>query len=116
MSTETLSIPALEVGEPTVGAVSDRRADIDAKMASVAALLQETKCEGLLLLEPENFAWLTSGAVARGQLDATEVPAIYCNGEARWVLSSNVDSQRLFDEEIDGLGFLKNTIVREAAA
>src|SRR5207302_9555624 len=25
--------------------------------------------------------------------------------EGRWALSSNVDSQRLFDEELDGLGF-----------
>ena len=27
------------------------------------------------------------------------------SAEGRWVLSSNVDSQRLFDEELDGLGF-----------
>ena len=32
-------------------------------------------------------------------------PALYCNGEHRWILSSNVDSPRLFDEEVDGLGF-----------
>jgi Xaa-Pro dipeptidase len=105
VTTDTLSLPALEVGEPKVGAVSDRRADIDAKMARVAALLQEVNCEGLLLLEPENLAWLTSGAVARGQLDPTEAPAAYCNGEARWILAGNVDSQRIFDEEVDGLGF-----------
>ena len=42
-----------------------RRADIDAKQAAVAGLLREVGCEGLLVLEPPNFAWLTSGAVAR---------------------------------------------------
>jgi Xaa-Pro aminopeptidase len=105
VSTETLSLPALELGEPTVGAVSDRRVDIDAKMARVGALLQEVNCDGLLLFEPENFAWLTSGAISRGQLDPAESAAIYSTGEARWVLANNVDSQRLFDEEIDGLGF-----------
>jgi Xaa-Pro aminopeptidase len=105
VSTDTLALPPAEVGSPTVGAVLDRRADIDAKMAVVTALLQEVKCEGLLVLEPDNFAWLTSGAVARGQLDPADAPALYCNGEARWILACNVDSQRLFDEEIDGLGF-----------
>jgi Xaa-Pro aminopeptidase len=105
VSTETLALAPAEAGSPTVGAVLDRRADIDGKMALLAALLQEVKCEGLLVLEPENFAWLTSGAVSRGQLDPAEAPALYCNGEARWILASNVDSQRLFDEEIDGLGF-----------
>lgn len=84
---------------------SDRRADIERKMAQVASLLQKVKCDGLLLLEPENFAWLTSGATARGVIDADEHPAVYCNGEQRWILSSNVDTQRLFDEEVDGLGF-----------
>ncbi len=105
MTTETLSVPALELGEPTVGAVLDRRSDIDAKMGLVAALLQEVKCEGLLILDPENFAWLTSGALGRGQLDPAQSPAAYCNGESRWILASSVDSQRIFDEEVDGLGF-----------
>jgi Xaa-Pro aminopeptidase len=88
-----------------VAAASDRRADIDAKMGRVAALLVEAGCEGLLLLEPENLAWLTSGASHRGGLDPAAAPAAYCNGEQRWLLSSNTDSQRLFDEEADGLGF-----------
>jgi Xaa-Pro aminopeptidase len=84
---------------------NDRRADVDSKMALVAALLQECGCDGLLILEQDNLAWLTSGAIARGILDPRELPAVYCNGDARWLLSSNVDSQRMFDEEIDALGF-----------
>lgn len=88
-----------------VDAISDRRADIDAKMARVAQLLQEVDCEGLLLLDPANFAWLTSGAMSRGLGDTAAEPAAYSNGEHRWIISSNVDSQRLFDEEVDGLGF-----------
>jgi hypothetical protein len=84
---------------------NDRRADVEAKHARVAALLKEAGCDGLLVLEPENFAWLTSGAAARGILDTGETPGLYFNADGRWVLSSNVDSQRLFDEEVDGLGF-----------
>jgi Xaa-Pro dipeptidase len=83
----------------------DRLADIEAKHAKIAALLKEVGCDGLLVLEPENFAWLTSGAASRGILDPAEQPALYFNADGRWVLSSNVDSQRLFDEELDGLGF-----------
>jgi Xaa-Pro aminopeptidase len=105
VSINTVTHPFLALGEPAADGVSDRRADIEQKMAQVAALLSETGCEGLLLLGPENFSWLTSGAVPRGQLHSDESPALYCNGEQRWLLSSNVDSQRLFDEELDGLGF-----------
>jgi Xaa-Pro aminopeptidase len=98
--------PPTETGEFQLPNVSDRRADIDAKSARVGALLQTVGCEGLLLFEPENLAWLTSGATARGQFDPASTPAVYCNGEQRWIIAGNADSQRLFDEEIDGLGFL----------
>jgi hypothetical protein len=105
VTAETLPQPTPPTAAPSADAVSDRRTDIEAKTAGVAALLQEVGCEGLLLLEPENFAWLTSGGTARGVLDPDQAPALYCNGEQRWVIASNVDSQRLFDEELDGLGF-----------
>jgi Xaa-Pro aminopeptidase len=105
ITAETLIHP-LEAGKAvTPETPPDRRADIDSKHARVAAFLQEVGCEGLLLLEPENFAWLTSGAAARGILDPAELPALYFSADGRWVISGNVDSQRLFDEELDGLGF-----------
>jgi Xaa-Pro aminopeptidase len=84
---------------------SDRRADLEAKQVRIAALLQEVGCEGLLVLAPENFVWLTSGATVRGIIDPAQEPGLYFSAEQRWVLSSNVDTQRLFDEELDGLGF-----------
>jgi Xaa-Pro aminopeptidase len=83
----------------------DRRADIDAKQLQIAALLQECGCEGLLILDADNFGWLTSGGAARGIFSAAEMPALYFTVEGRWVIAGNVDSQRLFDEELDGLGF-----------
>jgi Xaa-Pro aminopeptidase len=106
VSAETLVQPTTPIaGETQADAVSDRRADIDAKMIEVADLLQEVACEGLLLLDSANFAWLTSGAMSRGLGDAAAEPAAYSNGEHRWIVASNVDAQRLFDEEVDGLGF-----------
>src|SRR5579884_3547875 len=106
VTTDTLVQPTtLTTGTTMADAVSDRRADIDAKMAKVAELLREVGCEGLLLLDPANFAWLTSGAMIRGLTEPAAEPAAYSNGEHRWIIASNVDSQRLFDEEVDGLGF-----------
>jgi Xaa-Pro aminopeptidase len=105
VTAETLQLPSPTIALPDAASVSDRRADIEAKMGRVASLLQEIGCEGLLVLEPENFAWLTSGATFRYLLDSAAAPALYCNGEARWVVASNADSQRLFDEAVDALGF-----------
>lgn len=106
MTAETLVQPtALTAAAAHADAVSDRRADIDAKMAQVAELLRQVGCEGLLLLDQANFAWLTSGAMWRGVNDLSSEPAAYGNGEHRWIIASNVDSQRLFDEEVDSLGF-----------
>jgi Xaa-Pro aminopeptidase len=85
---------------------SDRRDDIDAKQQKVARLLTEVGCEGLMILDPANFTWLTSGAVARCILDPKEQPGLYFTPTQRWLLCSNVESQRMFDEELDGMGFL----------
>jgi Xaa-Pro aminopeptidase len=83
----------------------DRRADIEAKQAQVVALLAGLDCEALLILEPENFAWLTAGATARGVVDEQQLPGLYVSADVRALLVSNIDSQRFFDEELDGLGF-----------
>jgi Xaa-Pro aminopeptidase len=84
---------------------SDRRSDVEAKQSRVAQLLRKHEQDGLLLLSPENFTWITSGATSRGPFDPNSAPAIYCTPEARWLLASNADSQRLFDEEMEALGF-----------
>src|SRR5438132_1129365 len=84
---------------------SDRRTDIEFKQTIVTKMLADVGCDGLLVLEEENFAWLTGGGSARGIVDREEMPALYVNNDGRWLLCSNVDTQRVFDEEIDGLGF-----------
>lgn len=107
ITSETTLFPAISGPADTIGSehFSDRRADIDYKVTLLADLLESVDCEGALFFLPENFAWLTSGATARGILNPEEMPAVYCNGDQKWLLCSNVDSQRLFDEELDELGF-----------
>jgi hypothetical protein len=98
--------PSADAPAVAVETVSDRRTDLDVKQKRMAAELQEVGCDGLLVLEPENVAWLTAGATVRGVLDPAEAPGLYFSPEQRWVLCANVDSLRFFDEEVDSLGFL----------
>jgi Xaa-Pro aminopeptidase len=105
ITAETWLKPLSLASERDIGSEPGRRSDIDARQVRVARLLEEVGAEGLLIFQPENFAWLTSGATARGILDPAEFPALYFTPEQRWLLASNVAVQRLFDEELDGLGF-----------
>lgn len=104
MSIDTIS-PAVDPSEYTLQGRSDRRSDVESKQSRIAQLLKRHERDGLLLLAPENFTWITSGGTARGPYDPASAPAIYCTPEARWLLASNADSQRLFDEEMEALGF-----------
>lgn len=84
---------------------SDRRLDVDAKQQLIGQFLQQHKCDAILLTNPANFAWLTGGGMARGHLQSADLPALFFTPESRCVLCCNVDSQRIFDEELNGLGF-----------
>jgi Xaa-Pro dipeptidase len=79
--------------------------EIAERQSFVASLLVEINADQLLLLEPANLAWFAGTPLARGALDPTEQPALVVSAHQRWVVSSNVDSQRLFDNFLDNLGF-----------
>ena len=102
--TEQVAIPQ-SLPDMSLMAASDRRADVEAKHAQVARLLAEQKCDGLLVFDADTLAWLTAGASGRGIVDPAALPALYYTAEGRWIVCSNADSQRLFDEDLDGLGF-----------
>jgi Xaa-Pro dipeptidase len=97
--------PPAPIGAELDEAIRQRRADIDAKQAAVARILTEMECEGALLFMPAHVAWFTDGLNVRGLIAESERPGIFTNGRQRWLVCSNVDSQRLFDEELDLLGF-----------
>lgn len=85
--------------------ISARRADIDAKQSTLLPILEELGCEAFLLFMTAHVSWITSGLNVRGLYAESERPGVYTNGKQRWILCSNIDSQRLFDEELDQLGF-----------
>jgi Xaa-Pro aminopeptidase len=82
-----------------------RRLDIDGKQQLVAQLLHDTGCEGLLVLHPPNFRWLTSGANPVGLYGRDELPGLFFNSQQRWLLAPATDTPRYFADELDGLGF-----------
>src|SRR5262245_5500247 len=86
------SAPAASIAS-SAAAGSDRRGDVDAKQVLVASLLREFSCDSLLVLHPENFAWLSGGGAARGVLDADAFPALFYSTDARWAVCANVDTQ-----------------------
>ena len=91
-------VPATAANE-----LADRRKDIDEKQTWVAGLLADTGCEELLVLSRRTSPG-DQRRTARGVLDPAELPAVYFSPIAR-IISANVDSSRLFDEELNGLGF-----------
>ena len=84
---------------------TDRRSDIDAKQALIGRHLEAMSCDWALLLMPAHVAWLTGGMNVRGLIADGERPGVFVNGSQRWLVCSNIDTQRLFDEELDALGF-----------
>ncbi len=87
-------------------AVRARRADIDAKQAILTRLFTEMECEAVILFMPAHVAWFTGGMTTHGLIADGERPGVYTNGRQRWLVCGNADSHRLFDEELDGLGFM----------
>lgn len=82
-----------------------RRLDIDAKQELIAKLLHDCECEGLLVIHPANFRWLTTGAMPAGLAGRDEAPALFFNAHQRWLVCSATDSSRFFADELDALGF-----------
>lgn len=94
---------AMEI--PLRDRATTRREDVEFKQMILARLLADAECDSVLLLEPMNFRWLTSGSLLRGTFGPDEFPALFANSHQRWLLCSSTDTQRFFDEELDGLGF-----------
>src|SRR5581483_2034675 len=82
-----------------------RRAELDAKQARVADLLTEVGADGLLVLDPANIAWIAGAPLCDDVPDPADWPALYLTPTGRWLVSASIDTQRLFDQYLDGLGF-----------
>ncbi len=84
---------------------SARISEVAERQAFVARLLESAKAEQLLLLDQPNVTWFAGASLARGILDPQDEPCLIVAPNARWLVCSNVDSQRIFDTYLDQLGF-----------
>lgn len=102
------SLPAL--ADPTLDhedrELAERRADIDAKHRLIAEWLDANGYDALVLGRTDSLSWFTSGGEL-GQSMTSEQGAVllYINRISRAIVTDNVHSARVFDEEVAGLGF-----------
>jgi Xaa-Pro aminopeptidase len=83
-----------------------RRADVEEKQRRIVALLDATGHDGVVLGRADSIAWFTSGGDL-AQCFGSEASAVllYVNRTSRAVITDNVQSARVFEEELAGLGF-----------
>ncbi len=86
--------------------VARRRADVDTKHRRVVAFLQALGYDSVVLTRADSIAWFTAGGdVAQDLTSEQGSVALFINATTRAVLADNVQSARVFEEELAGLGF-----------
>ncbi len=87
--------------------VARRRADVDAKHRRVIDFLQALGYDAVVLTRADSIAWFTAGGdVSQDLASEGGSVALFINATTRAVLADNVQSARVFEEELAGLGFL----------
>ncbi|MGC8638853.1 MAG: M24 family metallopeptidase [Isosphaeraceae bacterium] len=83
-----------------------RREDVEQKHARIREFLDATGQDAVVLGRADSVAWFTSGGDL-GQDFSSEYSSIllFINRACRAVVSDNVQSSRVFEEELAGLGF-----------
>jgi len=103
------SVDPMWANEPatilTPHAPIDRRDEVDYRHERIANLLDECQADGMLLTLPENVSWLTAGGTLPHSPVRSESVAAFVMTQGRWILCNSSQTQRLFDEELDRLGF-----------
>ncbi len=86
--------------------MATRRAEVEAKHRRVIAYLDAHDYHALLLSRADSIAWFTSGGDVGQNLGADGASvALFITRGCRAVLADNVQSPRVFEEELAGLGF-----------
>jgi len=106
-NTDTLPILADPAADHLDAVLASRRADVDEKHRRVTAFLEQNHLDALVLGRADSLAWFTSGGDL-GQSTLGGDPAsvfLFVNKVSRAILCDNVQSARVFEEELAGLGF-----------
>ncbi len=95
--------PALDHRDPTLAA---RRAEVEDRHGRVVEFLEQYGYDGLVLGLADSFAWFTCGGEAAEALGSEQSAALlFVNARSRAVVCDNVQTARIFEEEVAGLGF-----------
>jgi Xaa-Pro dipeptidase len=83
-----------------------RRADVDEKHRRVVKFLQANNFEAALFTRADSIAWFTAGGdVSQDLASEGASVSLFINPTTRAILADNVQSARVFEEELAGLGF-----------
>ena len=86
--------------------VAARRADVEEKHRRVIGFLDALDYEALVLTRADSIAWFTAGGDVTQDLSSESGSVVlFINRTTRAVLTDNVQSARVFEEELAGLGF-----------
>lgn len=87
-------------------AMTARRADVHEKQCRVIAWLEAERLDAVVLGRADSVAWFTSGGDLRSDMGSDLASILlYINRTSRAVVADNVQSARVFEEELAGLGF-----------
>lgn len=105
-NTDTLPVMVDPTVDHTDGVLSERRRDVEEKHRRVIALLDESGHDAVLFGRADSIAWFTAGGDLGLDLGGEMSPALlFVNRACRCVVTDNVQSARVFEEELAGLGF-----------
>jgi Xaa-Pro dipeptidase len=105
-NTDTLPALADPTADHVDEALTQRRADVEEKHRRVAAFLAAHGYDAVVLGGADAVAWFTSGGdLGRGLSSEHAAVLLYINRHSRAVVTDNVQSARVFEEEVAGLGF-----------
>lgn len=103
-----ITLPALAdpLADHVVPQVAERREDVDEKHRRIIGYLDERGLDAVVLTRADSVAWFTAGGDLCQDLGGDHASVmIFVNRNSRAVLADNVQSARVFEEELAGLGF-----------
>jgi Xaa-Pro aminopeptidase len=105
-STDTLPVTADPAADHGCVELKRRRDDIELKHQRVRDYLDSTLQDAVVLGRADSVAWFTSGGdLAHGLTSDYSSVLLFINKTSRAVITDNVNSSRVFEEELAGLGF-----------
>jgi Xaa-Pro aminopeptidase len=105
--TDTLPVLGDPAADHECEEIRQRREDIELKHGRIRAYLDATEQDAVVLGRADSVAWFTSGGDLGEDLTSKYSSVLlFVNRTSRAVISDNVQSSRVFEEELAGLGFL----------